>query len=174
MIPFNRIESEQFNGRHRPINPLWIVLTFILSYLADLLFASTDIVWVPDVLALTLIYWTMRYPRHVGLSIAFFCGLLMDVQNGSVLGQQALGYVVLSYLAFSFHRRIPWFGFIGQTLHVIPLLLISQLVVLLVRTWLDGLWPGAIWFLQSLTGGLLWPFTGVVLSWPERRRQIDN
>ena len=146
-MPYRQIDPDQpFNGRiHKPVSPWWIILTFIVSYLLNIIAAEARALWLPDFLALTLVYWTMLYPRYVGMTIAFICGLLMDVHNGSVLGQQALGYVVLSYLTYSFHRRIPWFGPLGQMLHIIPFLLISQVVVLLVRLWLDGLWPTPVW-----------------------------
>ena len=45
----------------------------------------------------------------------------------------------------------------------------SQLVVLMIRLWFDGLWPGFPWFLQSFTGALLWPAASLILSLPERR-----
>ena len=90
--------------------PLWIISTFLISYLLNLASSTANVLWLPDPLALTLIYWTIHHPRHVGMTIAFICGLLMDVQNGSVLGQQALAYVILSYSAYSLHRRLPWFG----------------------------------------------------------------
>ena len=70
--------------------PLWIISTFLISYLLNLASSTANVLWLPDPLALTLIYWTIHHPRHVGMTIAFICGLLMDVQNGSVLGQQAL------------------------------------------------------------------------------------
>lgn len=136
--------------------PLWIISTFLISYLLNLASSTANVLWLPDPLALTLIYWTIHHPRHVGMTIAFICGLLMDVQNGSVLGQQALAYVILSYSAYSLHRRLPWFGLAGQALHILPLLLVSQLVVLMIRLWFDGLWPGFPWFLQSFTA----PFCG--------------
>ena len=142
---------------------------FLISYLLNLASSTANVLWLPDPLALTLIYWTIHHPRHVGMTIAFICGLLMDVQNGSVLGQQALAYVILSYSAYSLHRRLPWFGLAGQALHILPLLLVSQLVVLMIRLWFDGLWPGFPWFLQSFTGALLWPAASLILSLPERR-----
>lgn len=148
--------------------PLWIISTFLISYLLNLASSTANVLWLPDPLALTLIYWTIHHPRHVGMTIAFICGLLMDVQNGSVLGQQALAYVILSYSAYSLHRRLPWFGLAGQALHILPLLLVSQLVVLMIRLWFDGLWPGFPWFLQSFTGALLWPAASLILSLPER------
>lgn len=155
-------------------HPLWVISTFFISYLLNLASSTADVLWLPDPLALTLIYWTLRDPRHVGMTIAFTCGLLMDIQNGSVLGQQALAYVILSYSAYLLHRRLPWFGLMGQALHIFPLLLVSQIVVLLIRLWFDGLWPGFPWFLQSFTGALLWPIVSIILSLPERRTQKNT
>lgn len=158
------------HSRHLPLpaHPLWILFTFIVSYLLSLAESYSNIVWLPDLMALTLVYWTVHQPRLVGMTIAFICGLLMDVHNGSVLGQQSLSYVVLAYLAFLMHRRLPWFNLVGQALHIFPILLIAQVVVLLIRLWFDGLWPGIPWFFQSLTGAILWPVISLALSFPQR------
>lgn len=107
----------------------WIILTFVLSYLLNL--SLSRYAWTPDFLALSMVFWVVHQPRRVGMTVAFVCGILMDVHNGSVLGQQALVYVILTYCAFSLHRRLPWFNLVGQALHVLPLLLLSQVIVLL-------------------------------------------
>ncbi len=166
------------NGPRRhlppPANPIWIVFTLALSYVLNLMESFFNIIWLPDLLALTLVYWTVHQPRHVGLTIAFICGLLMDVHNGSVLGQQSLAYVILSYLAYLMHRRLPWFNLFGQALHIFPILLVSQVVVLGIRLWFDGLWPGFAWFLQSFSGAVLWPFVSLILSFPQRRNRASD
>ncbi len=164
-----RTGNNKTRSLDKPDHPLWIVATFVLSYLFNLAGTTIDVVWLPDLIALTLIYWTVQYPRHIGMTIAFICGVLMDIHNGSVLGQQALAYIILSYSAFILHRRLPWFPPIGQALHILPLLLIAQCVVLMIRLWFDGLWPGFPWFLQSITGAALWPFVSFVLSLPRLR-----
>lgn len=140
----------------------WIILTFVLSYLLNL--SLSRYAWTPDFLALSMVFWVVHQPRRVGMTVAFVCGILMDVHNGSVLGQQALVYVILTYCAFSLHRRLPWFNLVGQALHVLPLLLLAQVIVLLFRLWFDGLWPGFGWFLQSVTGAILWPLWVAILS----------
>ena len=140
----------------------WIILTFVLSYLLNL--SLSRYAWTPDFLALSMVFWVVHQPRRAGMTVAFVCGILMDVHNGSVLGQQALVYVILTYCAFSLHRRLPWFNLVGQALHVLPLLLLSQVIVLLFRLWFDGLWPGFGWFLQSIAGAILWPLWVAILS----------
>lgn len=138
-------------------SPFRILACFFASYLMNLATTSLDTIWCPDFVALTILFWSIRQPQSIGMIVPFFMGVLMDINQGSVLGQQALAYVVLTYLAFQLHRRLPWFNPIGQAMHLFPLLLTAQIVVMLVRFWFDGLWPSWGWFLQSFTGALLWP-----------------
>ncbi len=60
----------------------------------------------PDFVALVLLFWNVHQPRKVGMGIAFFLGLLMDVHNASLLGEHALAYTLLSYGAITIHRRV--------------------------------------------------------------------
>ena len=53
--------------------------------------------WLPDILALALVFWTIHQPLRVGVGAAFFLGLVMDVHQSSLLGQHALAYTCLLY-----------------------------------------------------------------------------
>ena len=81
----------------QPANPLWVGATILVSILLD--FVLHRAAWVPDFVAVTLFFWTLRQPNWVGMLIAFLCGILIDVQQGSLLGQHALAYVILSEMA---------------------------------------------------------------------------
>ena len=79
--------------------PLWIISTFLISYLLNLASSTANVLWLPDPLALTLIYWTIHHPRHVGMTIAFICGLhcstayhkcLVDIDTGCHMGSTSL------------------------------------------------------------------------------------
>ena len=61
--------------------------------------------WVPDLLAVVLVFWTVHQPQRVGIGAAFVFGLLLDVHQGALLGQNALAYTVRSVLAVSIQRR---------------------------------------------------------------------
>jgi rod shape-determining protein MreD len=124
---------------------------------------------VPDFLAIVLVFWNIHQPRKVGIGIAFLVGLLMDVHASALLGERALAYSLLSYGAMSLHRRVPWFRLGGQMLHVLPLFLVAQLVVVAVRMAVGGPFPGVGYFLQSLSSTLLWPLADVLLLVPQRR-----
>jgi rod shape-determining protein MreD len=124
---------------------------------------------VPDFLAIVLVFWNIHQPRKVGIGVAFLVGLLMDVHASALLGERALAYSLLSFGAMTMHRRVPWFRLGGQMLHVLPLFLVAQLVVVAVRVAVGGPFPGLGYFLQSLSSTLLWPLADVLLLSPQRR-----
>ena len=125
--------------------------------------------WVPDFLALVLVFWNIRQPHKVGIGIAFLFGVLMDVHNASLLGERALAYSLLSYGAIAMHRRVPWFGVPGKIAHVLPLFLLAQLVTLLVRAAVGSGLPPAPYLLSGVTTSLLWPIAELLLLAPQRR-----
>jgi len=152
----------------RPVNPLFIWFTFICAFLLNLLpWGRTP--GVPDFLALALVFWNVHQPRRVGMGAAFVFGLLMDVHDASLFGEHALAYTLLAYGAIALHRRILWFPVGLQILYVAPLLLVAQVVLLLLRLWVGGAFPGWLHFLDAVVGALAWPFVTALLLAPQRR-----
>ena len=52
----------------------------------------------PDLALLAVIYWILTSPRIAGLGYAWLSGLFLDVLRGMVLGQHALGFLVVAFL----------------------------------------------------------------------------
>jgi rod shape-determining protein MreD len=155
-----------------PANPWFIAASFVVALLANMLVHIVWVgraPWVPDLLALTLVFWCVHQPLRVGVGTAFALGLLLDVHQGSLLGQHALAYSVLSYLAIFIHRRLLWFPLSSQALHVLPLLVLSHLIQVLVRLLAGDGWPGWPLLLAPLLEALLWPVATVLLLAPQRR-----
>jgi rod shape-determining protein MreD len=153
----------------RPVRPGFIWSTLIGAFLLNLLPWGKD-VWVPDFFALTLVFWNVHQPRRVGMGIAFVFGLLMDVHNGTLFGEHALAYTLVSYGAISLHRRIQWFPVLSQTIYVFALLLVAQLASAAIRLWVGGASPG--WWLgllSSVVGAVIWPLLNSFLLAPQRR-----
>jgi rod shape-determining protein MreD len=126
-------------------------------------------VGVPDFVALALVFWSIHQPRKVNIGIAFMMGLLMDVHDATLLGENALSYTLLSYFSIMVHRRVLWFKLPTQAAHVLPLLLIMQAVQLMVRMLVSGKFPGWSYFLESVVAAALWPMVTVILLAPQRR-----
>lgn len=152
----------------RPANPLFIWGSLVVAFFANLL-PWGRMPLVPDLLALALVFWNVHQPRRVGMGAAFVFGLLMDVHDGALFGEHALGYTLISYGAITLHRRMTWFPVGAQALHVLPLLLVAQLASLAVRIWVGGDWPGWLYFAESGIGAALWPVVAFILLAPQRR-----
>jgi rod shape-determining protein MreD len=155
-----------------PANPLFIWGSLLLAFVLNMIQNQAlwgRAVWSPDLVALVLLFWGVHQPRRIGVGAAFLFGLLMDVHQGSVLGQHALAYSVLNYLAFSIHRRLFWFTVSAQALQIFPLLLIMHAVAVGVRMMVGGGFPGALMLLAPVLESLLWPVATVLLLLPQRR-----
>lgn len=154
-----------------PVRPLYLSVTLFLALIINLLPLTG---WVlalrPDFVALVLLYWGIYQPRKIGFLPAWLLGLAMDVADGSLFGQHALAYSVMMFTAIFLHRRISMFDMRHQILHVLPILLVMQLIVLGVRHAAGGEFPGWWYFLSSITGALLWPATDLLLKIPLRQR----
>ena len=151
-----------------PVKPWFIALSLVVALLLQFL-PLGRLPWLPDLVALTLVFWNVHQPRRVGMAVAFALGLAVDVQQGSVLGQHALIYSVLSYFAISLHRRLLWFPPLQQALHVLPLFVAAQTLLLLVGMWAGGSFPGWSFFLAPLLQAALWTPVSWLLLAPQRR-----
>lgn len=150
----------------QPARPWFIHLSLIvalgLSYIP-----TGRLPGVPDWVALVLAFWCVREPRRVGMGTAFVFGLLIDIGQGAAMGQHALAYVVLAYLATALSRRVLWFPSIQQALHVLPLLLIAQAIMVVVRVLAGAEFPGWWYFASSFTSMLLWIPLNILLLLPQ-------
>ncbi len=151
-----------------PVNPFFIGLTLLAALGLNLLPLGRHPA-LPDMLALVLVFWNVHQPRRVGVGVAFFFGLLMDVHEGALLGQHALAYTLLSFGAISAHRRLLWFGLAEQAVQVLPLFLAAHLVSLVVRMLAGGMFPGWELLIAPLLEALLWPVITALLLAPQRR-----
>lgn len=125
--------------------------------------------WMPDFLALTLTFWIIHQPQRVGVGVAFTLGLLLDVHQGSLLGQHALAYTVMAYLATLIHRRVLWFGLSHQAAHVVVLFCVAHAIQWMARAMAGSGWIGWPALLAPLLQASLWPLATVLLLAPQRR-----
>jgi rod shape-determining protein MreD len=152
----------------------WVIL---LSGVIALVLTSIPLPgWIepfhPNWLCLVLIYWCLALPQRVGLGTAWLLGLVLDAARGTLLGQHALALVVMAFLTLKNHRRLRLFPLWQQSLSVLGLLLINQLLVF----WVDGIRgypPRDLWYLAPAVGGmLLWPWVFIILRDMRQRYRV--
>ena len=151
-----------------PANPVFIWASLIAALLLNML-PLGRVPWMPDFLALVLVFWNVHQPLRVGIGVAFMFGLAMDVHQTSLLGQHALSYTSLSFLAAMIHRRLLWFTVPSQAVLLLPLFALAHAVELVIRLIGGGIFPGWILLVAPAAEALLWPLVSILLLVPQRR-----
>jgi len=128
----------------------------------------------PDWVTLVLIYWAMAMPTRIGVTVAWFTGLLLDVSYGTLMGQHAVGMVLVIYVIHIQHQRLRVASLLQQAIVIFVLLLIKQLLAL----WVDGMLgraPGSwLYFMPTITSTFLWPWTYLILRDLRRKFSIER
>lgn len=151
-----------------PVNAFFMWGSLVVALMLSML-PLGRIAWLPDFVALALIFWSIHQPHRVGMGSAFVMGLLVDVHQSAMLGQHALAYTLLCFMALIVHRRLVWFSVFSQAVQIFPMLAIAHALELLVRLIAGGVFPGYGIMLAPVIGAALWPIVSAVLLAPQRR-----
>jgi rod shape-determining protein MreD len=151
-----------------PVNAFFMWGSLVMALLITML-PFGRLAWLPDLVALTLVFWSIHQPHRIGVGVAFVLGLLIDVHQSAMLGQHALAYTILSFLALTIHRRLVWFTLPSQALQILPLFVAAHAIELIVRLVAGATFPGYSMALAPLIEAALWPLISIVLLAPQRR-----
>ena len=151
-----------------PVSPIFMWGSLFLALVIDML-PLGRIAWMPDVLALAIVFWSVHQPTRIGIGVAFVFGLCMDVHQSAMLGQHALSYTTLGFLAIMIHRRLLWYPVASQALQLLPLFALSHLIELAIRMVGGGLFPGWNLLLAPALETALWPLASLLLLAPQKR-----
>ena len=151
-----------------PANPMFVWGTLFIALMLNMLpIGRTP--WLPDFLALVMVFWAVHQPLRIGVGAAFMFGLAMDVHQASLLGQHALAYTALSFFAITIHRRLLWFTVPSQAVQVFPLFAAAHAISILIRIIAGANFPGWDIILAPVFEAMLWPVVSVMLLAPQRR-----
>jgi len=118
----------------------------------------------PPLLILVVLYWSTMTPGTGGIFIGFLSGMLLDLLQGSQLGQHALALSLVTYLAVRLHlitRAKPIFE---QSLLVLLALLLYELVLWAIDGWSGHPLNSVLRWLPPFTGAALWPVIAGLLG----------
>ena len=152
----------------------WVILAtmFVALLLTAMPLPDWINVWRPAWVAMVVIYWSMALPQRFGIASAWVMGILLDVLQGSLLGQHAIGLSIVAYVTVNLHLQIRQHPLYQQSLFVG--LLISIYLCLII--WVNGVIgrPPHSWsfLIPVVTSMLLWPWLFVILRDIRRRAQV--
>ena len=140
-------------------NAYWlIVASFFCALVLAVLPLPAWLAWGrPEWVALVLIYWVIALPHRAGLVTALALGLMFDIVEGAVFGQNAFALVVMSLLALLLYQRLRVFSVIQQSAVVFVLVGINQMICQWVQN-LEGAGANTMMFLlPAFSSALVWP-----------------
>lgn len=149
---------------------LFIPVTIIFAFLLTLLPMPGWAVWLrPAWVLMVLIYWTMANPEQVNVGVAWIVGILLDVLQGTLLGEHALALTVVIYLVARMVSRLRMYPLIQQGFSVFLLVLVYQFILFCIQGFLGSLPQSWLYWSSSLTSMLLWPWVFSIMRDSRRR-----
>jgi len=151
-----------------------IIFTFIIALLLTVIPLPDSVRYLrPDWVGLVLIYWCMALPDRVGVTTGWFAGLMVDMLTGTLLGQHALSLTMIAWLTQKFHQRLRLVPVWQQSLTILVLLVLHQLLALWISRIIGR--PGAPWFfwMPSVLGMIIWPLVHTTLRGLRRGFRVN-
>lgn len=149
-----------------------VILTIIVSLMLMVMpLPDWAMPFRPDWVALTLIYWAMMLPRTWSVGTAWMIGLVLDVAQGTILGQHALALCVIVFMTVRFHLLMRVFPMQQLTATVFAILALYQFILF----WINGVAgvdaPLIKYWGPVISGTLFWPVVSLLLSGVRMRVQ---
>lgn len=144
----------------------WFVILFTLVaalFLALLPMPEWTIWLRPTWVLMVLIYWSMHVPYRVGVGLAFLTGILVDLLNGTLLGEHALAFTVVIYFVNRMHIRLRIYPLLQQGLFILLFVLLYQFILYCIQGFIGELPDSNLYWLSSITSMLLWPWLFVLM-----------
>jgi len=151
-----------------------IILTFIISFLLSIMpWPLQFVYWRPDWTALILIYWAMTTSQKVGILSGWLAGLIHDLLNDTLLGQQALSYSLIAYFTAQIHQRLRLYPRWQQAVVVGGLIATRNLINLWFQSLIGYSFPDDwTWCYPAITSMILWPWLYLILQDTHRPYRI--
>lgn len=126
----------------------------------------------PDWVALTLIYWAMMAPRTYSVGTAWMVGIVLDVAQGTLLGQHAIALCFVVYITVKFHLQLRVFPASQMSATVFAILAFYQFILF----WINGVAgvnaPAVTYWGPVITGALIWPLLTLFFSAVRHRARV--
>lgn len=150
-----------------------ILTTLFIALVLALLPMPDWTIWLrPAWVLMVLIYWAMMVPTRVSVGLAWFMGLIVDLLNGTLLGEHALAYTIVIYFVTRLYLRLRMSPILQQGISILVFVFMYQFILYCIQGFIGELPPSYLYWLSSVTSMLLWPWLFVLLRDCQRRFKV--
>lgn len=144
---------------------VFLVLTFCMGFILQHFPLVDFMTWfVPEWLLMIFIFWQLQAPKLINFWWVWPLGLLLDVQQGTLLGSSVVGFSCILYALQLMYKRLRVFNVAQQASVIFLLVCCYQMVVYWAAIATDDMnKPLALW-LSALVSALVWPWLYLLLS----------
>ncbi len=155
------------------MNNFLIILVTLVIALALTIITFVFGEYSPDWLYLVVIYWILAVPNSIGLTTSWFIGLLTDVAFGTILGSNALTFVLIAFIITKTYKFVRYLTVYQQSIIIFLLLFLKQTVLM----WIDGMIRMeeiilSAYYWSVLISALVWPLVYFVLRYIRRKYDV--
>jgi rod shape-determining protein MreD len=153
----------------------WIAVpvSILVALVLTLLPMPEWTVWLrPAWVMMVLIYWSMTSPQYVNVGTAWMVGIILDVLNGTLLGEHALALVVVTFFVVRMHSQLRMYPILQQAIWVCLFVLLYQFVLFCVQGFIGELPKTWLYWSSSATSMLLWPWVYTIMRDYRRRLKM--
>lgn len=125
--------------------------------------------WRPAWALLAAIYWGIALPSSFGVASAWLTGLMLDVFDATLLGQNALGFAIAAYIAARYHLVIRNLSLIQQALTVGGMVMAFNALMYAIEAAAGYEVDLPSRAASAVTSMLVWPWVFLVLRAVRRR-----
>lgn len=152
-------------------NYIVAVISILIAMILDMLPLPQWAFWArPEWLLLVLIYWVMAIPQRINVGFAWCIGILVDVMNGTLLGEHAMAFALVAYTVARLHQRLRMFPLWQQAIAVFMFSIFYQTILFAIQGMIGELPKTLSYWLPSFISMLFWPWTYIILSDSSRNR----
>ena len=151
----------------------YMLFSMIAAMMLTIMPLPTWAIWYrPQWLLLVIIFWLLTAPHRIGLSTVWVIGLLLDVLQGTLLGEHTLAMVVIAYIVIKLYRQISSFLLWQQAVMIGLLTMIYQSIIVIIQGVSGDMVLTWKYWLSSLVTLLLWPIVYTILQNYSRKLKI--
>jgi rod shape-determining protein MreD len=152
-------------SRKRTLRNLPVLITILIGFMLMIMpLPPVAEAYRPDWLVLVLIFWAMSAPRSYSVGIAWMLGMVLDVAQGTLLGQHALALCIVVYITVKFHLLMRVFPMLQLTATVFALLALYQFLLFWING-VAGVSASAVdYWGPVVSGTIIWPILSTFLS----------
>jgi rod shape-determining protein MreD len=118
----------------------------------------------PPFLVMAVLYYSIAAPRTGGIALGFFCGLMLDVFQGPVLGEHALALCLVTYITIREHQKIRSKPAFQQSLIVFAALVTYECILFAIDGWSGHPLTNPLRWTHTVSGAVLWAPVAAVLA----------